>query len=170
MQASGKTNPQIKTLTHAHELLITVRLLCACALIVALAGCVTESRNVGASSTSDPESRMPQEVLHVPQQMQDLSGDLLRYHAKHRVLPAKLELLVQEQILSAERYAALPDYLYSPSDRYTLRDGRVVILVDSEIRVEQHAWCIVREPTNQARTIQLNVTPIALTELEAATR
>ncbi|MBX2851264.1 MAG: hypothetical protein KTR15_05920 [Phycisphaeraceae bacterium] len=153
--------------TNSPKIRRTVRLLTASLLLLVLVGCVTESRKLGSATD---ENGLPQEVLRVPQQMQDLSGDLLRYHAKHRVLPSTLELLVKEQFMSAERYSALPDYLYSPSGTYKLRDGRMVILVDSEIRVERHAWCIVREPNSQPRSIQLNVTPVALTELEAAAR
>ena len=72
--------------------------------------------------------------------------------------------------MTQDRFDELPDYLYSPSDRYTLRDGRVVILVDSQVRIEGHAWCIVKQPTGQPRTIQLDVTPIPLSELDVAAR
>jgi hypothetical protein len=145
-----------------------MRFVTASFVALALVGCVTENRTVGPTEVN--ENGLPQEVLRVPQQMQDLSGDLLRYHAKHRMLPTTLEVLLEEKFISPERYAALPNYLYSPTDTYTLRDGRTVILVDSEVRVENHAWCIVREPDGQPRSIQLNVTPIALAELEAAAR
>lgn len=145
-----------------------MRFIVICFLLMALTGCVTESQKAVPTAQPNDEKGLPVEVLRVPQQMQDLSGDLLRYHAKFRALPEALEMLLEEKFMTAERYASLPDYLYSPKDKYKLRDGRVVILVDSEIRVEGHAWCIVREPDGQPQSIQLNVTPISLTELEAA--
>jgi len=145
-----------------------VRLFVAPLLTLALCGCVTESREVQPTPGTDAQTGLPREVLRVPQQMQDLSGDLLRYHAKYHTLPPSIAVLVDEDLMSAQRYAELPDYLYSPMDKYKLRDGRTVILVDSAVRVEGHAWCIVREPVAQPRSIQLNVTPIALSQLEAA--
>ena len=102
--------------------------------------------------------------------MQDLAGDLLRYHSRFRMLPLSLDKLAEEKIVTPERFAALPNYLYSPTDRYTLRDGRVVILVDSEVRIEGHAWCIVKQPDAKLNSIQLNVTPVALVELDHAAR
>ena len=143
--------------------------LLALALAVSV-GCVSETRKVNPAIEPTESPDVIQEVMRVPQQMQDVSGSLLRYHAKYRTLPPNLETLVDERIMSAEQYAALPDYLYSPTDQYKLSDGRVVILVDSEVRIEQHAWCIVREPSGQPRSIQLNVTPISLSSLEAASQ
>ncbi len=147
----------------------TPRLSLLCLLLCLLTGCVTETRKADAAQGRGPNG-LPQQVLRVPQLMQDVSGDLLRYHAQYRALPAELEVLVAERIMPAERFAELPDYAYHPDGLGTLRDGRVVILVDAEIRIEGHAWCIVREPNDRPRTIQLNVTPIALSELEAAAR
>jgi len=139
-------------------------------VLLASAGCVTETSRVDDPPQPRDEAGLPVEVLRIPQQLQDVSGDLLRYHARHRTLPPTLETLVEEELMSPDAFEALPDYLYSPTDRYTLRDGRIVILVDSEVRIEGHAWCIVREPDGQPRSIQLNVTPVALSELDAATR
>ena len=140
-----------------------------CLLAFALLGCVTESQKVDpAMDKLSKRDGLPTEVLRIPQQMQDLAGDLLRYHSRVGVLPVSLNKLVHEKILTPDRFAALPDYLYSPTDRYTLRDGRVVILVDAEVRIEGHAWCIVKEPDNNPKTIQLNVTPVALAELDFA--
>ena len=141
-------------------------LILICCLI---AGCVTETSKVDQPvQPRDANGGLPQQVLRVPQQMQDLSGELLRYHAKHRILPATIETLVEERILSPQDYADLPDYAYHPKGLGKLRDGRTIILVDSEIRIEGHAWCIVREPSGAPQSILLNVTPIALSELEAA--
>lgn len=135
-----------------------------------LGGCVTETRRVDDSDTPRSPNGLPPQVLQVPQQMQDVSGNLLRYHAKYNILPDKLETLMDEKIMTPQQFADLPDYLYSPTDTYTLRDGRVVILVDSEARIEGHAWCIVKEPSGAPRSIQLNVTPVSLSELEAAAK
>jgi len=102
--------------------------------------------------------------------MQELSGDLLRYQARNQALPPTLKTLVDDKIMSAESFAELPDYMYEPSSKYTLRDGRVVIVVDSEVRIEGHVWCIVREAAAAPRSMQLNVTPIALSELDYAAK
>lgn len=166
-RCSGSGQEPIKMPIHCQKNLCLMRFTAACLLLFAFVGCVSESQKVVPTVN---ENGLPVEVLRVPQQMQDLSGELLRYHAKFRALPEALEMLLEEKFISAERYASLPDYLYSPTDKYKLRDGRVVILVDSEVRVEGHAWCIVREPDGQPRSIQLNVTPISLIELEAAAR
>ncbi len=150
-----------------------MRYVCPPAILIAcllglLSACVAESRKVDEPIQARDEKGLPQQVLRVPQQMQDLSGDLLRYHARFRSLPPSLEMLVDEKIMTAQQFAELPDYLYEPSDKYKLRDGRIVILVDSQMRIEGHAWCIVREPVSAPQSIQLNVTPVALSELEAA--
>eukprot|EP00752_Nemacystus_decipiens_P014029 g12465.t1 len=131
----------------------------------------TEPRE-GAEPEPQPRDAqgLPVEVLRIPQQMQDVAGDLLRYHSRFQALPPTLKALVQEGVMTQERFDELPSYLYSPSDRYTLRDGRVVILVDSEVRIEGHAWCIVKEQASQPLIIQLNVTPIPMSELDAAAR
>ena len=139
-------------------------------LLSNIAGCVTETRRVDPEVQPRDQNGLPVEVLRIPQQMQDVAGDLLRYHSGSNALPPTLSALVEEGVMTQERYAELPDYLYSPSDRYTLRDGRVVVLVDSEVRIEGHAWCIVKEPTSQPRLIQLNVTPVPLSELDASAR
>ncbi|MFK7790905.1 MAG: hypothetical protein AB8C95_15615 [Phycisphaeraceae bacterium] len=140
-----------------------------CLTFCLLCACVSETQRV-----EDPIPRtnnpLPQEVLRVPQQLQDVSGDLLRYHAKHQVLPATLEQLVEKGFISPEQYADLPDYVYHPQGLGVLNDGRMVILVDAKVRIEGHAWCIVRAANGGPRTIQFNVTPIALNELEAAVR
>jgi hypothetical protein len=149
---------------------MSLRLFALCLMLGLLTACVTESRRVDEPAQPRDGQGLPQQVLRVPQQMQDLSGDLLRYHAKYKSLPETIDVLVDTRIMSMQRFAELPDYAYHPQGLGTLRDGRQVILVDAEVRIEGHAWCIVREPTNQPRTIQLNVTPIALTELEAAAR
>ena len=139
-------------------------------LFISIAGCVTETRRVDPELQPRDQNGVPAEVLRIPQQMQDVAGDLLRYHSRFNALPPTLSALVEGGVMTQERFAGLPDYLYSPTDRYTLRDGRVVILVDSEVRIERHAWCIVKEPTSQPRLIQLNVTPIPLSELDASAR
>lgn len=138
-------------------------------LLIATAGCVSETRPVDSKQPRD-KNGLPVEVLAIPQQMQEVAGDMLRFHSRFQTLPPSLSSMVDSKIMSPKRYAELPDYLYSPGDRYTLRDGRVVILVDSKVRVEGHAWCIVKEPQTQPRTIQLSVTPVPLKELEAAAR
>ena len=147
--------------------LMTPRLLPLIVLTGLLAACVSETREV--DGPSQDSSGVPYAVLEIPQQMQEVSGDLLRYHALNQSLPPALETLVEQQVMSNERYEALPDYLYAPGGLCKLRDGRVVVLVDAEVRIEGHAWCIVREPT-ALRSILLNVTPIALSELEAASQ
>ena len=167
-QCVGSGQEPIKMPTDYLKFQHAMRCFAASFVLIALSGCVTETQKVVQTAQATDDKGLPVEVLRVPQQMQDLSGDLLRYHAKHRALPATLEMLLEEKFMTPEQYAALPDYLYSPTDQYKLRDGRVVILVDSDVRVEGHAWCIVREPDGQPRSIQLNVTPISLTELEAA--
>ena len=148
---------------HTITLLI---LTCSCLLTA----CVTETNKVDTSAQPRDNKGVPQQVLHVPQQMQDLSGELLRYHAKYHELPATLEVLMDQEFITPQQYADLPDYAYHPLGLGTLRDGRTVILVDSQIRIEGHVWCIVREPSGAPRSIQLNVTPIALGELEAAAK
>ena len=143
----------------------------ACLFVINLLGCVTETqRGDSAIQKRSQSDGLPLEVLRIPQQMQDLSGDLLRYHSRYRMLPVSLEKLVEEKIVTPDRFTALPSYLYSPTDRYTLRDGRIVILVDSEVRIEGHAWCIVKELDAKPNAIQLNVTPVALIELDFAAR
>lgn len=102
--------------------------------------------------------------------MQTLSGDLLRYHATNKQLPPSLGDLVKSGIMTTADFAELPDYLYVPEGQCVLPDGRVLVLVDSKPRIEGHAWCIVRETKAPARSILLNVTPVSLTELDAATR
>ena len=138
-------------------------------MTVPLAGCVSETQRVDNSELVALNGAPPQ-VLQVPQQLQDLSGKLLRYHAKHGVLPKTLEALVGEQLISSAEYAELPDFVYHPLGLGKLPGERVVILVDAKVHIEGHAWCIVREPKSQPRTIQLDVTPISLAELEAAAR
>jgi hypothetical protein len=135
-----------------------------------LTACVTETSKVNEPVRGRDGEGLPPQVLQVPQQMQDLAGELLRYHAKYNKLPTTLEVLLEERMLTAQQFADLPDYAYHPLGLGELRDGRVVVLVDSEIRIEGHAWCIVREPSGAPRSIQMNVTPIALSELEAAAR
>ena len=147
---------------------MNLRLLQLCLLLCMLSACVTETKPVQDPPRNDDGTLLA--VLAIPQQMQDVSGDLLRYHAKYRALPAALQTLVDDQVISAERFVELPDYAYHPRGLGKLRDGRVVILVDAVVRIEGHAWCIVREPTNAPRSIQLNVTPVSLQELEAAAR
>lgn len=139
-----------------------------CVLLCLLSACVSETRTVDKPVQGRNPDGLPQEVLRVPQMMQDVSGDLLRYHARHNILPASLETLMEEKIMTPQRFAELPEYAYHPRGLGEMRDGRVVVLVDSEVRIEGHAWCIVREPSGAPRSIQLNVTPIALSELEAA--
>jgi hypothetical protein len=146
--------------------------ICAiCLVVFMLIGCVTETKRVDPAKQNMSQSEgLPLEVLRIPQQMQDLAGDLLRYHSRYRTLPVSLDKLVEEKIVTPERFAELPNYLYSPTDRYKLRDGRIVILVDSEVRIEGHAWCIVKELDANPNAIQLNVTPVPLVELDLASR
>lgn len=151
------------------------RLVCISAIfsaMLSMVGCVSETRRVDPSmqKLARSDDGLPTEVLRIPQEMQDLAGDLLRYHSRYRMLPTSLDELVEEKIVTPDRFAKLPSYLYSPTERYTLRDGRVVILVDSEIRIEGHAWCIVKELDDKPNSIQLNVTPVALIELDIASR
>lgn len=139
-------------------------------LLCLMTACVTQTQKVDEPVQKRDDKGLPQQVLRVPQQMQDLSGELLRYHARYRILPPTLKTLVDDKIMTPQQFAELPDYLYEPSDKYKLRDGRTVIVVDSEVRIEGHAWCIVREPGGAPPSIQLNVTPVSLAELEAAAK
>ena len=138
------------------------------ALVAGASGCVTESKPADKQLTVKNADGVPPQVLRVPQQLQDLSGLLLRYHAKRKVLPTTLMALMDEQLISADEYVALPDYAYHPNGLGRLGAGRVVILVDTEVHIEDHVWCIVREPDSQRHTIQFNVMPVSLDELEAA--
>ena len=148
---------------------MTNRLIILAVLFCFLTACVSETSRVEPTVQPKDSSGLPQEVLRIPEQMQQLSGELLRYHARHSQLPTSLDQLVEAGILTPEQYAALPDYLYVPAGQCVLRDGRVLVLIDSKPRIEGHAWCIVREPSTQPRSILLNVTPVALSDLDAAT-
>lgn len=140
-----------------------------CLILCLLSACVSQTQRVD-EPVLRTKGALPQEVLRVPQQLQDVSGELLRYHAKHQTLPDTLNRLVEERFITPDAFAALPDYAYHPQGMGVLSDGRTVILVDAKVRIEGHAWCIVRAAGGPPRTMQFNVSPIALTELEAAAR
>lgn len=140
------------------------------ALSFLVVGCVSETNRVEPSAQPRDANGLPQEVQRIPLQMQKLSGDLLRYHARHQELPASLDVLVDADIMTLDSFNDLPDYLYLPAGQCVLSDGRMVLLVDSEPRIEGHAWCIVREPSDARRSVLLNVRPVSLKELDAATR
>ena len=140
------------------------------ALSCMLLGCVSETKRVETPAQPLDADGLPQEVQRIPLEMQQLSGDLLRYHARHRKLPASLDVLIDDSIMTRDRFNGLPDYLYLPAGQCVLSDGHIVLLVDSEPRIEGHAWCIVREPNDARRSVLLKVRPVSLEELDRATR
>lgn len=146
----------------------------ACPLLILTcclsSGCISETSTVDPPTPIRDNKGLPQQVLAVPQELQDICGQLLRHHAKYQSLPDSIGDLQEQLTCGTGQTSALGDYAYHPKGLGLLRDGRVVLLADSTIRIEGHLWCIVRDPNDSPRSMQLNVTPIAITELEAAAK
>ncbi len=140
--------------------------------VAALSLIACESREtVRGNRTAPPASA----VLDGPAELHEISGYLLSFRARYRVLPSELQqlttsgaFLTSESMVSSLNEMDLDGFAYAPGGLGVLPDGRVVQLVDSQIRVPDHAWCIVREKTEQPRTAAMAVELIPLAALDAA--
>lgn len=133
------------------------------------AGC--ESQTTTVAGTPTPGERIsPRVAVEAPTDLHDISGYLLRYRVTHQALPPALSDLRAQGVMPAEGYPGLGDYAYRATGLGTLADGRRVILVDTAIRVEGHAWCILAEPARNPRTATLAVSLVSMADLQAAAR
>lgn len=139
------------------------------ALLFAIPACETQTTTV-SDTPRGGERVSPRVGLEAPTDLHDISGYLLRYRVTHRRMPETLTHLRTAEIMPAEGYPGLADYAYQPNGLGVLPDGRAVILVDTEVRVEDHAWCILAEPSGTPRTAALSVTLVPMSQLQAAAR
>ncbi|MEM9414512.1 MAG: hypothetical protein AAGA29_03420 [Planctomycetota bacterium] len=138
-------------------------------MLFVLAACETQTTTV--SDRPAPGERItPRVGLEAPSDLHDLSGYLLRYRVLHHTLPEALEDLRSEGLMPAEGYPGLGNYAYRATGWGTLADGRTIIVVDTAIRIDGHAWCILAEPSRHPRTATLAVSLVPMADLRAAAR
>ncbi|MFI4859626.1 MAG: hypothetical protein ACIAXF_02975 [Phycisphaerales bacterium JB063] len=139
-------------------------------LMSATFGCVTQSDRRISPTPEAGERITPRVGLEAPADLHDISGFLLRYRVTHQRMPETLMTLRADGIMPPEGYPGLENYAYRGTGLGTLADGRTVIVVDTSIRIEGHAWCILTEPSRNPRTATLAVSLVPMPELQAAAR
>jgi hypothetical protein len=148
----------------------TARLVASALLALALCACESTTTRTVAGAPEPGTSISPRVAVEAPADLHDISGALLRYRVLHQSLPDTLGVLRDEGFLPAEGYDGLGSYAYQPDGLGRLSDGRTIFVVDTAIRVEGHAWCILAEPSGNPRTAALMVSLVSMADLQAAAR
>lgn len=143
------------------------QLVCLTAVVM-LVACVTEKPPREPETFGYQREMLPKHTA--PAEMDDLVGKLILYRATQGRLPMKLSELVDADLTTADALAALPEYGYSGQGLGYLQDGRLVLLVDSDIRVPNQAWCIVQKATKPGEPPALETSLVSMAQLRAAAR
>jgi len=133
-----------------------------------LAGCVTDKPTPEPHTFGYDRAMLPNYTA--PAEMEALTGVLIRYRAVSGRLPETLDDLADTGLMSADEVAALPEYGYSAWGMGVLADGSLIVLVDSQIRVPNQAWCIVLKPTKTAEPTVLMTQMVPMSQLRVAAR
>lgn len=139
--------------------------LLAIALLL-LPACTTQTTTVNDRPGPTPD-RLSAEA---PKDLHDLAGFLLKYQAANFRLPQSLAQLRAEGFMPMDGYPGLSAYAYRDTGMGSLADGQEIVVVDTAVRVDDHLWCILREPNPQPRAAALNVQLVPLEDLRAAAR
>ncbi|XAM00283.1 hypothetical protein OT109_02620 [Phycisphaeraceae bacterium D3-23] len=131
-------------------------------------GCVTQSERRVSPTPEAGERITPRVGLEAPTDLHDISGYLLRYRVNNQRMPETLAELRTAGIMPADGYPELEDYAYKSDGMGTLRDGRRVIVVDTDDHIAGHLWCILAEPSRNPRAATLAVSLVPVTDLRAA--
>lgn len=139
--------------------------LLALALLL-LPACTTQTTTVNDRPGPTPD-RLSAEA---PKDLHDLAGFLLKYQAANFRLPQSLAQLRAEGFMPMDGFPGLSAYAYRDTGMGSLADGQEIVVVDTAVRVDEHLWCILREPNPQPRAAALNVQLVPLDDLRAAAR
>lgn len=134
-----------------------------------LPACTSQTTTTG----SDPNANAvynDRVAVRAPSDLHDISGFLLRYKAERFVLPETLAQLRAEGYMPAEGYPGLGDYAYNPKGMGTLKSGKMIIAVDTAVRLEGHLWCILQETGLHPRAAALEVVLVSIEDLQQAAR
>ena len=146
-----------------------VRLLVALSAIGVIGACVAERspRSPGGHAASEFLDATGAPAVPPPQ-IEMLAGKLMIYRAHAGRLPATLHDLIDAGQLEQTDYDALTGCAYSPRGLGVLPDAKLIILVDSAIRVPNRAWCVLGGPPDDDPTEVLELTLVPMGQLQAA--
>jgi len=139
-------------------------------LALALPGCETTTQQTSAGAPPAGTAITPRVAVEAPADLHEISGYLLRYRVLNQDLPETLGVLREAGIMPAQGFEGLENYAYRPSGLGKLSDGRTIMVVDTAIRVEGHAWCILAAPSHNPRIASMAVSLVSMAELQAAAR
>lgn len=134
------------------------------ALFTAVAACSTQT----STARRDTSAKSQRIVVDAPQELQEITGCLLRYQAARRRLPASLAELRTAGFIAADTHPDLDRYAYHRAGLGKLDDGLVILLVDHTFRIDKHLWCILQKRSADRRSAALDVTLVAISELYKA--
>lgn len=133
-------------------------------------GCEATTTRTVSGAAEPGTSITPRVAVEAPADLHDIAGFLLRYRVLHETLPDSLSVLRDEGIVPPDGYDGLNSYAYKSDGLGRLSDGRTIFVVDTAIRVEGHAWCILAEPSGNPRTAALMVSLVSMADLQSAAR
>ncbi len=136
--------------------------------LMSAAACSTGRPAGGDWSGTDEQARRQRVVLNAPEQLHDLCGLLLRYRVQHGRLPESLELLIDSTTGHNDVQGKFAGFAYRAAGLGRLADGRVILVVDDVVRIENHLWCILEQPTQTRGAAVLDVALVSIKMLRAA--
>ena len=136
---------------HGTRLIHAIALALTLIVATTTTGCVTESPNRSRVLDHIAPSPTP------PPEIEQLLRPLIAYRAAEQHYPQQLMQLVEAGLIPAGKLTVASDVAYSAAGLGVLHNGKRVLLVDSEIRVPNHAWCILetRSRTGSVLTLEL---------------
>jgi len=137
---------------------------------MALVGCVSEQRPADANRPDGDGGARQKIIVDAPDDLHDIAGYLLRFRTLYGGLPVTLDELRDKGVMPAAGYDQLDGYAYHPRGLGVIDRGRVVMVVDRTYRIDDHLWCVIREPGGSSDAMTLNVTLVPTGDLYRAAR
>jgi|GEM_PF-5466114 len=155
---------------------LTAVLFLGCLGTTALTSCTTETvledgtviRDKPAKkSTFDKDPRV-EAMVDAPPALRTLADHLLEFRAKYGFMPESLASLRDAGLIQPDTFADLEEFAYQAGGLGVLSDGRIVTLIDTQIRIDGLVWCVWSEPTPRQKPEVYTVGAVAFHELERA--
>ena len=130
--------------------LLKVITLIGCSLIFLLiTACVSDSEQNVEPLEKRIERAKAQYERHTaksvaPPHIDQLLDQLMKFQAEVGRMPASLTELAEHLSIPDDQREMLMAYAYSPRGLGVLKDGRLILLVDSQITPPDQAWCIIQ--------------------------
>lgn len=151
-------------------------LLWGCLVSAGLIGCTTETvledgtvvRDRSIQKSAFQKDPKVEAMVDAPPALRTLADHLLEFRAKYGFMPESLVSLRQAGLIEPDAFTDLEEFAYQAGGLGVLSDGRIITLIDTQIRIDGLVWCVWSEPTPRQKPEVYTVGAVPFHELERA--